>query len=87
MVDKYLDLASELKMLGNIGKMMIPIVIGSLKMILEVLIKTLDELEIAGQSETIQTTALLSSTRILGRVLENGGDLLLLKLQYETISK
>ena len=37
--------------------------------------------------ETIQTTALLRSARILRRVLETWGDLLSLKLQWETISK
>ena len=41
----------------------------------------LEDLEIRGRMETIQTTALLRSARILRRVLETGEDLLSLKLQ------
>ena len=41
---------------------------------------------IGGRVETIQTTALLRTARILRRVLETWGDLLSLKLQWETIS-
>ena len=37
--------------------------------------------------ETIQTTALLRSARILKRVLETRGDLLSLRLQWKTIDK
>ena len=42
--------------------------------------------EIRGRGKTIQTTALLKSARILRRVLETRGDLLSLKLLWETIS-
>ena len=45
--------------------MVIPIVIGALKMVHKGLIKGLEELEIRGQVETIQTTV-----RIMRRVLE-----------------
>ena len=48
------------------------------------LIQGLEDLEITGRVGTIQTTALLRSSRILRRVLETWGDLL--KLQWETIS-
>ena len=48
----------------------IPIVIGALGTIPKGLVKGLKELEIEGRAETIQTTALLRSTRILRRVLE-----------------
>ena len=48
----------------------IPIVIGALGTLLKGLLKRLDDLEIRGQIETIQTTALLRSARILRRVLE-----------------
>ena len=58
----------------------IPIVIGSLDTVTEGLIKGPEDLEIRGQVKTIQTTALLRSTRII-RVLETLGDLLSLKLQ------
>ena len=83
--DKYLDLARELKKLWNMKVMEIPIVIGALGTVTKELIQGLEDLEIRGQEETIQTVALLRSTRILRRVLETWGDLLSLKLQWETI--
>ena len=46
------------------------IVIGTIGMILKCLIRGLDELEIGGRAEIIQMTALLTSARILRRVLE-----------------
>ena len=48
----------------------IPIVIGALRTIPKSLFKGLDDLEIRGQEETVQTTGLLRSPRILRRVLE-----------------
>ena len=62
---KYLDLASELKKLWNMK-----VVIGALSTITKGLLKGLDDLEIDGRVETIQTTALLRMARILRRVLE-----------------
>ena len=50
--------------------MFIPIIIGALGTVTEGLSKRLDELEIRGGVETIYTTTLLRSTRILRRVLE-----------------
>ena len=58
----------------------IPIVIGALGTVTKGLVKGLDNLEIEGQVEKIQTTALLRSARILRRVLETRGDFLSLKL-------
>ena len=49
--------------------MVIPIVIGALGTIPKRLVKGLEELEIKGHVEIIQTTALLRSARILRRVL------------------
>ena len=72
--DKYLDLAREL------------IVIGALGTITKRLLKGLGDLEVGGRVETIQTTALLRTARILRRVLGTWGDLLSLKLQWKTIS-
>ena len=46
----------------------------------------LEDLEVGGRVETIQTTALLKTARILGRVLATWGDLLSLNLQWKTIS-
>ena len=47
----------------------IPIVIGALGTVTEGSIKGLEDLEIRGRVETIQTPALLRSARILRRVL------------------
>ena len=80
-MDKYLDLARELKKLWNMKVNVIPIVVGALEIVPNSLEKRLENLEIRGRIETIQTTALLQSTRILRRVLETRGDLLPLKLQ------
>ena len=64
----------------------VPIVIGALGTITKVFLKGLEDLEVGGRVETIQTTALLRTARILRRVLETWGDLLSLKLQWKTIS-
>ena len=69
-IQKYLDLARELKKLWNMKVKVVPIVIGALETIPKALEKNLGELEIRGRIETIQTTALLGSARILRRVLE-----------------
>ena len=62
--DKYLDLAWELKTLWNMKVMVISIVTGTLGTVTKGLIKGLEDLEIRGRVETIQTTALSKSTRI-----------------------
>ena len=56
-----------------------PIVIGALGTVLKGLKKELEELEIGGRAEPIQTTALFRSTGILRRVLETSEDLLSLR--------
>ena len=84
--DKYLDLARELKKLWNMKVTIVPIVIGALGTITKGLLKDLEDLEVGGRVETIQTTALLRTARILRRVLETCGDLLSLKLRWKTIS-
>ena len=83
--DKYLDLARELKKLWNMKVTIVPIVIGAFGTITKGLLKGLEDLEVGGLVETIQTTALLRTARILRRVLETWGDLLTLKLQWKTI--
>ena len=82
----YQDLARELKTPWNIKVTVISIVIGALGTVSKGLVKRVEDLEIKGQVGIIQTTASLSSTRILRRVLENWGDLLSLKLQWKTIN-
>ena len=48
----------------------IPIVIGAFGTVTKGLLKGLDDLEVGGRVETTQTTALLRTARILGRVLK-----------------
>ena len=64
----------------------IPIVISVLGIVTKGLLKGLDDLEVGGRVGTIQMTAFLKTARILRRVLETWGHLLLLKLQGKTIS-
>ena len=62
------------------------IVIGAFGTVTNGLLKELEDLEVGRRLETIQTTALLRTARILRRVLETWGDLLSLKPQWKTIS-
>ena len=68
--DKYLDFARELKKLLNMQVTIIPIVIGAFGTVTNGLLKRLEDLEVGGRVETIQTTALLRTARILRRVPE-----------------
>ena len=63
---------------------MIPIVISVPETVFKDLIKGVEVFEIGGREEIIKTTAFLRSDGILRRVLETWGDLLCLKLQWET---
>ena len=84
--DKYLDLARELKKQWNMEVTIIPIVIGAFGTVTKGLLKGLEDLEVGGRVETIQTTTSLRTARILRRVRETLGDLLSLRLQRKTIS-
>ena len=86
MKDKYCDLAREFKKLRNMKVTIIPIVIGAFGTVTKGLSKGMDDLEVGGRVDTIQTTALLRTTRILRRILETWGELLSLKLQWNTFS-
>ena len=59
----------------------IPIVIGVVGTVTKGLINGLEDLGVGGRMETIQTTILEITARILRRVLETWGDLLSLNLQ------
>ena len=85
--DKYLDLAREMKKLWNMNVTIESIVIGALGTITKGLLKGLEDLEVGGRVETIQTIALLRTARILRQVLETWGDLLSFRLQWKTIGK
>ena len=65
----------------------VPIVIGALGTISKGLLKGLEDLEVGGRVETIQTIELLRTARMLRRVLDTWGDLLSLKLQWKPISQ
>ena len=84
--DKYLDLAREMKKLWNVKVTIIPIVIGAFGTVNKGILKGLEDLEVGGRVETIQTTALLKTARIRRRVLETSGGLLSLNLRWKTIS-
>ena len=68
--DKYLDLARELKKLWNMKVTIILIVSGAFGTVTKGLIKGMEDLEVDGRGETIQTTTLFRTARILRRVLE-----------------
>ena len=67
---KYLVFARELKKLWNMKVTNIPIVIGAFGIVTKGLSKGLEDLEVNGRVETIQTTAFMRTARILRRVLE-----------------
>ena len=64
--DNFQDLAREMKKLRNMKVTVIPIVIGTLCTITKGLVHGLEDLEIRGRIETIQTTV-LSWSRIRPR--------------------
>ena len=64
----------------------IAIVTGAFVRVTQVILKGLEDLEVGERVETIQTTELLKTARILRRDQETRGDLLSLKLQWKTIS-
>ena len=66
--DKCLDIAREWKKLKNMKVTVIPIVIGALGTVTKELVQGLEDFEIRGRVETIQTTALIRSGIILRRV-------------------
>ena len=61
----------------------LPIVIGAFGTVTKGSLKGLEDLEVGDRVETIQTTALLKTARILRRVLETWGDLLSLNLLWK----
>ena len=68
--DKFLDLARELKKLWNMKVTIIPIVIGIIRTVTKGSLKELEDLEVGRRVETIQTTTLLRTARILRKLLE-----------------
>ncbi len=60
--------------------------IGAFDTVTKGLLKGLEDLEVGGRVEIIQTITLLRTARIMRILLETWGDLLSLKLQRKTIS-
>ena len=69
--DKNLDFARELKKLWNMKVTVIPLLIGALGTVTKGSIHRVEDLKISVWVETIPTTALLRSARILKRVLRD----------------
>ena len=84
--DKYLDLAWELKKLCNLKVKIIPIVIVAFGTLTKGLLKGLEDLEVGGRVETIQTTALSRTAILSRRVPETWKNLFSLRLLWKTIS-
>ena len=66
----YLDLARKLKKLWNMQVTIIPIIIGAFGTVTKGFLKGLEDLMVGGRVETIQTTVLMRTARILRRVLK-----------------
>ena len=64
----------------------VAIVTGAFGTVTKGLFKGLEDLEVGGQVETTQPTALLKTARIPRRIPETWGDLLSLSLQWKTVS-
>ena len=62
--------------------MVVPVIIGSLGIVIKGLVKGLENLELVVGGENIQTPALLRSAWILRSVLETWGDFLSLRFQW-----
>ena len=75
-----MDLARELKQLGNMKVKVISIVAGDFGTVSKELARVMEQFEIRERIATIQTTILFRSARILRRVMETRGDLLSLRL-------
>ena len=68
--DRCVDLARELEKLWNMRVTIISIVIRAFSTVTKGLLKGVEYMEVGGGVETIQTTVLLRTARILRRVLE-----------------
>ena len=86
---KLKEFEKKYKYLENLWNMqvtIISIVIGAFGTVSKVLSKGVEDLEVGGRVETIQTTTLLRTTEMLRSVLETWGYLLSINLQWKTIS-
>ena len=68
----------------------IPTMIGAFGTVIKGLLKRLEDLEVGGPVETVQTTALLRTDKLLRKVLETWGELLSLSqliLMWKTLKE
>ena len=81
-INKYSNPAkSQKKKLSNVNVFVITVVVRAIGMVAEGLERRQKAFEIRGRIDTIQNTALITSARILRRVLETWEELLSLRLK------
>ena len=68
-IDKYMDLAAEIRRKFRVKTVIVPIVLGALETVPTKLSESLEKLEIEDVIGSLQTAVLLSTTAILRRVL------------------
>ena len=68
-IDKYMNLAAEVRRQFRVKTVIVPIVLGALGTVPEKLSKSLKKLETDDVIESLQTAVLISTTAILRRVL------------------
>ena len=68
-IDKYMDLAVEVRRQFKVKTVIVPIVLGALGTVPAKLSKSLEKLEIDDVIGSLQTAVLISTTAILRRVL------------------
>ena len=69
-IEKYQDLIKELQKIWNVGVNIIPLVVGSVGVILKQFRNRLKKTSIAVEMGQVQKTVLLGKARILRKVLE-----------------
>ena len=69
-IEKYQDLTKELQKIWNVGVNIIPLVVGSVGVILKQFRNRLKNTSIAVEIGQVQKTVLLGKARILRKVLE-----------------
>ena len=68
-IDKYMDLAAEVRRQFRVKTVIVPIVLGALGAVPAKLSKSLEKLEIDDVIGSLQTVVLISTTAILRRIL------------------
>ena len=68
-IDKYMDLAAEIRRQLRVKAVIVPIVLGALGTVPAKLSKSLEKLEIEDVIGSLQTAVLISTTTVLRKVL------------------